>query len=174
MTLFHALLAAVILQRLMEMGLARVNTKRLLLRGAVERAPGHYPLFVALHASWLLSMAVTIPPQSPPRPELVGLLALLMVARIWVMTSLGRFWTTRIITLPSAPLVRRGPYRLVRHPNYLVVAGEMAVLPLALGAVDIALAFSVLNGALLAVRVDAEERALADRVTVRGRIAPTG
>lgn len=167
-------LGLVALQRLIELGYARANTRRLLARGAVESGRGHYRLFFALHAGWLVALAVTVPPATMPRPELLVILAGLMAARLWVMASLGRFWTTRIVSLPGAPLVGRGPYRLLRHPNYLVVAGEMAVLPLAFDAVAVAVVFSVLNGALLAVRVAVEEAALAPRLSARGRIAGAG
>jgi len=170
MTPLYAVLTVVAIQRLLELAYARANTQRLLARGAVESGRGHYSLFVVLHSGWLAVLAVTVPPATLPRPELLGLLAALMATRLWVMASLGQFWTTRIISLPGAPLVRRGPYRLFRHPNYLVVAGEIAVLPLAFDALAVALAFSILNGALLAVRIAAEEAAL----SARGRIAATG
>lgn len=90
---------------------------------------------------------------------LLVLFALLQLARLWVIASLGPFWTTRVITLPGAPLIRRGPYRWLRHPNYLIVAGEIAVLPLAFGAWTIALVFSVANALLLAYRIRIEEEA---------------
>jgi len=83
--------------------------------------------------------------------------------RVWVLATLGRYWTTRIITLPGAPLVRRGPYRWLRHPNYVVVAGEIAVLPLAFGAWQIAVVFSLANALVLWIRIRSEERALATR-----------
>ena len=87
----------------------------------------------------------------------------LQAARVWVLATLGRYWTTRIITLPDAPLVRRGPYRFVRHPNYLIVAAEIAVLPLVFGAWQIALVFSILNLLLLSHRIRRENAALAGR-----------
>jgi methyltransferase len=89
--------------------------------------------------------------------------AVLQGLRLWVLMSLGRYWTTRVITLPDAPLVRRGPYRFLRHPNYLVVAAEIAVLPLAFGAWAVAAVFSALNAALLAWRISLEDHALAPR-----------
>lgn len=175
MNALFAILVLVALQRLAELAYARSNTRRLLARGAVESGARHYPLFVLLHAGWLAALALLVPPATAPRPELLWLFAGLMVAGLWVMTSLGPFWTTRIISLPGAPLVGRGPYRFLRHPNYLVVAGEIAVLPLAFDALGLAIAFSALNGALLAVRVRAEERAISVRIpSVRGRIAAVG
>jgi methyltransferase len=163
MTVLWGVLASVAALRLGELALARHNTRRLLARGAREVAPRHYPLLVALHAGWLAAMVVIIPPDRKPDPWLLGLFGLLLVARGWVITSLGPYWTTRIITLPEAPLVRRGPYRLLRHPNYLVVVGEIAVLPLAFGAWRLALVFSLLNGLALAWRIRCENGSLAPR-----------
>jgi len=94
---------------------------------------------------------------------LLGLYGLLLGFRLWVMVSLGPYWTTRIITLPQAPLVRRGPYRFMRHPNYAVVAAEIAVLPLVFGAWHIAVVFSLLNLLLLRLRIRVEDAALASR-----------
>jgi methyltransferase len=82
------------------------------------------------------------------------------LARIWVLASLGPRWTTRIIVIPDAPLVRRGPYRFVNHPNYVVVVAEIAVLPLVFGLWQVALIFTLLNAAILAIRIPAENAAL--------------
>ncbi len=163
MTLLWPVLAGLALLRLGELRLARRNTRRLLARGAVERSPGHYPLIVALHAAWLAAMALTIPADQPADPWLLGGFLVLLAGRAWVIASLGPFWTTRIISLPGQALVRRGPYRFLRHPNYLVVAGEIAVLPLAFGAWRLALVFSLLNGLLLGWRIHCEDQALAPR-----------
>lgn len=88
---------------------------------------------------------------------------MLQVLRVWTVASLGGYWTTRVISLPGAPLVRHGPYRFLRHPNYAIVCAEIAVLPLAFGAVELAIVFSILNAALLSWRIRVEERALASR-----------
>jgi len=150
-------------QRLAELAYARRNTRRLLAEGAFESGAGHYPLLVGLHVLWLVSLAVFVPREQAPNWPLLGLFLVLQGLRLWVLVSLGRYWTTRVITLPGAPLVRRGPYRFVRHPNYLVVAAEIAVLPLAFGAWQIALVFSLANAAVLALRIRCEERALKGR-----------
>ena len=163
MTLFWASLIAVTLARLGELLYARHNTRRLLAEGAREHGAGHYPLIVLLHASWLASLAVFVPADAPVVPALLALFLLVQILRVWVLASLGRFWTTRIITLPGAPLVRRGPYRFLRHPNYLVVVLEIALLPLSFGAWQIALIFSLLNGAMLFWRIREENLALAER-----------
>jgi methyltransferase len=156
-------LALVALQRLGELAYAARNTRRLLARGAVEIGRSHYPLFILLHGGWLLALAVLVPAAAPPSWPLLGLFLLLQIGRVWVVATLGPYWTTRIITLPTAPLVVSGPFRFVRHPNYLIVSGEIAVLPLAFGAWQIALVFSVLNALLLAWRIHVESGALAVR-----------
>ncbi len=154
--------------RLAELAYARRNTRRLLAEGASEAAPGHYPLMVGLHAAWLTALAVFVPAGRLPDFRLLGLFVVLLAGRLWVITSLGPYWTTRIVTLPGRPLIRRGPYRFLRHPNYAVVAGEIAVLPLAFGAWRLALGFSVANGLLLAWRIRSEDRALAARRDLAG------
>jgi methyltransferase len=156
-------LAIVVLQRCIELVYARRNTLALLRRGAIEVGGNHYAFFIALHAAWLAAMALWIPPFAAVDWWLLGVFALLQAARVWVVASLGPYWTTRVLTLPGAPLVRRGPYRFVRHPNYIIVAGEIATLPLAFGAVAIAIVFSVLNARLLFVRIRIENAALATR-----------
>ena len=163
MSLCQALVVLVLAQRLAEVAWARRNEQRLRAAGAVEVGAGHYPLFFLLHGSWLIALALLVPADAPVFWPLLVLFALLQMARLWAITSLGRFWTTRIISLPGVPLVRRGPYRWLRHPNYLVVAGEIAVLPLAFGAWEIALVFSLVNALLLRHRIRLEQRALTDR-----------
>lgn len=157
------ILAAVAAQRLLELGIARRNTARLLADGAREVGAGHYPLFLALHTGWLLALFLTVPADVPVNGWLLALFLLLQAGRVWVIATLGRFWTTRIITLDGAPLVRRGPFRWVRHPNYLVVAGELAVLPLVFGEVWIAVAAALLNIPLTLHRIRVEEQALSGR-----------
>lgn len=159
------ILALVTAQRLGELILARHNTEALLARGAHEVGAGHYPLIVAVHVSWLAALW-WLAPGRPVIWLLIGLFLLLQIGRLWVLATLGPRWTTRIIVLPGAPLVTGGPYRVVRHPNYWVVAGEIAVLPLAFGLWRVALLFSLANAAVLAVRIRAEQRALG-RVAVR-------
>ena len=163
MSLFHAVLGLVVLQRLAELVLAARNTSRLRAAGAFELDARGYPAFVLLHGGWLLSLALFVPAAAPPSWPLLAVYAVLQLGRVWVIASLGRHWTTRLIVLPGAPLVRRGPYRFVRHPNYLLVAAEIAVLPLAFGAVAIAVVFSLANLLLVARRIAIEERALAPR-----------
>lgn len=163
MTVFHAVLAFVMLQRLAELAWSERNTRRLLARGAQEVGARHYPFFVLLHGSWLIALALTVPADTPPYQPLLALFALLQLLRLWVVATLGPYWTTRIITLDTAPLVRNGPFRWLRHPNYAVVVGEIAVLPLTFGAWQIALVWSLLNALLLWHRIRVEDSALQSR-----------
>jgi methyltransferase len=153
----------VALQRAAELVYANRNSRRLLSAGAIEHGRRHYPLLVLLHAAWLAAVFFLVPPEAPVIWPLIAVYLLLQAARLWAVASLGRFWTTRVITLPGAPLVRRGPYRWLKHPNYLIVAAEIAVLPLAFGAWALALGFSLANAGLLAARIRVENEALAPR-----------
>jgi methyltransferase len=153
------ILALVTLQRLFELWLSNRNMQRLLAQGAREAGASHYPLIVAVHVLWLAALWWLAPGQ-PIDGFWLGVFVLLQIARIWVIATLGPRWTTRIIVLPEAPLVRRGPYRWVNHPNYLVVIGEIGALPLTFGLWQIALLFTLLNAVVLWVRIGEENRAL--------------
>lgn len=167
MTIFHVVMAFVVVQRLAELAWSARNTRRLLAHGATEVGPKHYPLFVLLHGSWLIALALTVPAETPPHWPLLGVFVLLQMLRVWIIATLGSYWTTRIITLQTAPLVRNGPFRWLRHPNYAVVVGEIAVLPLTFGAWQIALVWSLLNALLLRHRIRVEETALQSRRNIR-------
>jgi methyltransferase len=162
-TALYRTLCFVAVQRVAELAWAGRNTARLRRLGAVEADAGGYPFFVLLHAGWLASLALSVPAAARPSWPLLGLFALLQLGRVWIILSLGRYWTTRVLTLPGVPLIRTGPFRWLRHPNYLVVIAEIAVLPLAFGAVAIAAVFSALNLMLIARRIGIEDRALAPR-----------
>jgi methyltransferase len=157
------ILSLVAAQRLVELALAASNTRRLLARGAREVGRAHYPLFVLLHSSWLVAIAVTTPIDRQPYWPLIGVFIFLQLLRVWVVATLGPYWTTRIITLDEAPIVRRGPFRFVRHPNYCVVVAEIAVLPMAFGDWPVALTWTLLNALLLRHRIRIEMGALSDR-----------
>jgi methyltransferase len=159
LTLGIIILALVTLQRLGELWLSDRNTRRLLANGAREVARAHYPLIVAVHVLWLATLWWFAPGQ-PVNAFWLALFVLLQLGRIWVIATLGPRWTTRIIVLPDAPLVRNGPYRFLNHPNYAVVAGEIAVLPLAFDLWQVALVFTILNAVVLAIRIRQENRAL--------------
>jgi methyltransferase len=160
MTVLHTILLFVAALRGVELMLASRNTRQLRAAGAVEIDAASYPLFVLLHGGWLTTMAVVIPADTVPSWPLIGVFALLQLGRVWVIATLSRRWTTRIIVLPHAKPVTSGPYRWCRHPNYLAVVGEIAVLPLAFDAVPTAVIFSLLNAALLARRIPVENAAL--------------
>jgi len=161
----HWLIALVAAQRLGELIYAHRNTARLLARGGYEVGADHYPLIVVVHMAWIATLWLSVASDaSVAWPWLVAYL-MLTAGRAWTIATLGPFWTTRIIQLPGAPIVRRGPYRYCRHPNYLIVAGEIAVLPLVFDMWQAAIIFSLANAAVLAWRIRVENAALAVRAS---------
>lgn len=159
MSFASTILLLVTLQRLGELVLSSYNTRRLLARGAIEIGASHYPLIVSVHTAWLIALWVWGRDQDVMLPALVGFFVL-QGLRLWILATLGPRWTTRIIVLPGEPLVASGPYKYLSHPNYAVVAGEIALLPLALHLPLLALIFTGLNAAVLAIRIRAEADAL--------------
>lgn len=153
--------------RLGELVLANWNTRRLKERGAVEVGAGHYPVMVLLHTAWIVCLFLLIPANAAVNWYWMAAFGLLLALRVWTLASIGPYWTTRILTLPEVPLVARGPYRFIRHPNYVVVVGEIAAVPMIFGAWRLALIFSLLNFALLAYRIHVEDRALRSRRALR-------
>jgi methyltransferase len=162
------LLSAVTAERLAELYWARRNTAALLAQGASEFAPGHYPAIVLLHALWLAGLWI-FGWDRPLSPAWCGVFLALQLLRLWTLRTLGRRWTTRIIVLPGAPLAANGPYRFMAHPNYLVVIGEIAALPLCFGLPWISLVFSIANAGLLSLRIRAENAALIESANVSRR-----
>jgi methyltransferase len=163
-----ALLGFLTLQRIAELWWARQNERRLLAAGGVEYGRSHLLLIVFLHAAWLIGMWV-LAYHRPVEPLFFVIVVILQIARFWVLATLGRRWTIRIIVVPGEKLVARGPYRWLRHPNYTVVTGEIAAVPLALGLPLYALVFSILNAAVLAVRIPAENAVLAAAASAQPR-----
>lgn len=159
----YAIIVLVILQRLGELVLANRNTRRLKAQGGVEIGAEHYRFIVLLHMAWLMAVLWLLPAPLVIYWIWLVVFVVLQAARIWVIASLGPYWTTRIITVPGVPLVKRGPYRFVRHPNYLVVAGEILVLPLVFGEIWVAIFFSIANAAMLYMRIRQEETGLVTR-----------
>lgn len=170
MTTLQVLICLVAGQRLIEVALSWRNGARLKGRGGREVAAHHHRLFVLLHASWLMTLALAVSAQQPPFTSLLAVFAILQIARVWVILSLGQYWTTTLVFVDEPP-VTRGPYRWLRHPNYLIVTAEIAVLPMAFATWGVALMFTVLNAALLTLRVREEERLLARRALL---LAPRG
>jgi methyltransferase len=154
------LLAFLTVQRLAELCWASRNEARLIAAGGIECGRSHLSLIIMVHAVWLVGMWLLAYDHSV-EPVFLALFIVLQFARLWVLATLGTRWTIRIVVVPGERLVARGPYRWVRHPNYAVVCGEVAVVPLALGLPIYALVFSILNAAVLAIRIRAENAALA-------------
>ncbi len=154
------LLGFVTLERIAEMALARRNTRRLVALGGIERGARHYPYIVALHALWLGGLW-GLAWDRQLNPAWLSVFIVLQIIRAWIMATMGARFTTRIIAVPGEALIRHGPYRLMKHPNYALVVAEIAVLPLVFGLWQFAIGFSALNAVALAVRIPAEERALA-------------
>lgn len=164
-------MSIVVLQRLIELFVARRNEKWMRSQGAFEAGAAHYPIMVTMHiaffVSFLLEVVVLGRTLSPIWIVLLGIFLLTQAARIWCLLSLGKFWNTKIIILPGAAVVRRGPYRWIRHPNYLIVTIELLVLPLLFGAYFTAILYSLLNIWMLSVRIPAEEKALKEVTNYR-------
>tara|TARA_B100001123_G_scaffold450970_2_gene625628 strand:+ start:2115 stop:2600 length:486 start_codon:yes stop_codon:yes gene_type:complete len=156
----------VALQRLSELVWSRWNERALFKKGGIEYGAGHYPFLVGFHVAWLASLVLFIDQHAVPNWFWGCAYVVLQVARLWTLWALGPFWTTRIITIPNLPLVRRGPYRYLRHPNYAIVAGEVAILPMVFGAWEIALVFSLANLVILRHRITVENEALDERQTI--------
>jgi methyltransferase len=147
-------------QRLAELVFVARNTRRLMRAGGVEAGRADYPLIVSLHVAWLAGLAILGHAQ-PVNGWLLAAFVLVEAGRAWVIVTLGRRWTIRVIVVPGETLVREGPYRLVRHPNYVIVALEIALVPLILGLPVFAVVFSLLNAAVLYRRIRVENAALA-------------
>lgn len=151
-------LAFIVVQRLGELVIAKRNTAALLARGAHEVGAAHYPVMVALHSAWVLCLLIFGYSQDIHLGWL-ALYAVLQVFRVWILGTLGRRWTTRIIVIDE-PLVAKGPFRFIPHPNYTLVVFEVFVAPMILGVVWVAFLFSALNAAMLYHRIRVEDGAL--------------
>ncbi|WP_277586188.1 isoprenylcysteine carboxyl methyltransferase family protein [Psychrobacillus antarcticus] len=162
--LFFIIISLVITQRLIEVAIAKRNEKRMLARGAYEVGASHYPYMVTMHVCFFISLIVEVlvfnRAISPLLPIFLLLFIFVQLLRIWCLTSLGSFWNTKIIILPDANVVRSGPYTFMRHPNYVVVCLEIVLLPFMFQAYFTAISFTLLNLAMLSVRIPTEEKAL--------------
>ncbi|WP_017729212.1 isoprenylcysteine carboxyl methyltransferase family protein [Halalkalibacterium ligniniphilum] len=183
MALFYLFIGIVIAQRMVEVIIAHYNARWIKERGGYEAGREHYKYMVALHFLFFLSLIVEVNiSERIVTPWMLLPFSLFLVAqigRIWALVSLGRFWNTRIMILPGAELVARGPYRYLRHPNYVIVMIEFLMLPLMFGAFVTMFVFSILNGVMLFVRVKEEEKALQETTNYqevfrgRSRFFPT-
>lgn len=157
--------AAIGVERLGELWLSRRNARLAAARGGIEVAAGHYRVMAALHTLFLLAAPAEVILLARPFPGAFGFVALALALsaqalRYWAIATLGPRWNVRVIVVPGEPPVTSGPYRFLRHPNYLAVVIEMAAIPLVHGAWLTALVFSLANALLLRVRIRAEEAAL--------------
>lgn len=162
--LFAIIFTIICIQRLVELRIARENERYMKNRGAIEFGQSHYPFIVMLHGLFLSSLGIEYilkdAPLSPFWIILLGFFLLLQIGRIWSIKSLGHFWNTKIIVLPNTTLVKKGPYKWLSHPNYIIVALEIAVIPLIFQAYFTTIVFSALNIMMMFVRIPAEEAAL--------------
>lgn len=156
-------LAYLIVQRLGELVYAASNTRRLLSQGAREFGADHYHYFILLHGSWILLMVMLARPDHALNPFLLSAFFLSQILRLWTLASIGKWWTTRIISAPHFPRVKKGPYKFLSHPNYTVVIIEVAIVPMLLGLWWVAILFSVLNAILLRHRIGIENQVLTER-----------
>ncbi|WP_406841427.1 isoprenylcysteine carboxyl methyltransferase family protein [Streptomyces sp. AHU1] len=172
---YGLLVAAVAAERVGELVVARRNGRRSRAHGAIEAGRGHYPAMVALHTALLIGCPAEVWPADRPFVPALGwsMLAVLAGAqalRWWCITTLGFRWNTRVIVVPGLPLVARGPYRVLRHPNYVAVVAEGVALPLVHTAWVTALLFTLGNAVVLTVRVRCENRALAGAAPSLGSV----
>ena len=158
----YAVVGVVVLQRVVELVIARRNHRALAARGAMEIGRRHYPVIVIVHVGWFLALLATIDPQTPVSIPLLAVYGLCVCGRAWVIATLGSRWTTRIMVVPGAERIRTGPYRYVNHPNYLIVCCEIAVVPLMFGAWGLAAIATGLKLLVLRTRIRVENEALAE------------
>jgi methyltransferase len=162
---FFIFVGFIVVQRLTELAIARKNERWMLAKGAVEYGAGHYPLMVLLHSAFILTLIFEVMyfNRGPSRfwIFLLGGFLLTQAMRIWALRSLGPYWNTKIIVLPGAQVVNKGPYQFIKHPNYVIVAIEIILIPLLFNAYLTATFFTILNILMLSVRIPAEEKALA-------------
>lgn len=168
----------IIFQRITELVIAKRNEKWMKSQGAIEFGRGHYPAMVAIHTAFFLSFILEViyfqKDLSAYWPLLFTVFLITQAMRVWALTSLGRFWNTKIIILPGAEVIKKGPYKLIKHPNYLIVAVELIVIPLIFNAFVTMIAFTLLNIMILSIRIPAEERALKELTAYEHKFSQQG
>jgi methyltransferase len=159
---FILFISFVILLRIVELIIARSNEKWMRRNGAVEYGQAHYPFIVLLHSLFFVSLIVeyNVKESSTFFPLLAAIYLILIALKFWVITSLGKFWNTKILRIPSAILINKGPYRFVKHPNYIIVVFELLVIPLTFQLYYTTAIFTFLNAIMLFVRIREENRVL--------------
>ncbi|WP_346244060.1 isoprenylcysteine carboxyl methyltransferase family protein [Shouchella clausii] len=164
MTWAYMMIALIIIQRLVEVRVARRNERWLKAQGGVEAGTAHYPWMVTLHCGFFISLLIEVTLSNIAfscwSAIPLAIVVIAQIIRIWALSSLGKYWNTKIIVLPEAPVIEKGPYRFLRHPNYMVVVAEIAFVPLLFQAYWTAIVFSLLNAAMLTIRIPTEEAAL--------------
>ncbi len=173
--IFLIVLSFVIVQRITELVIAKGNEKRMKAEGAYEVGARHYPAIVLLHTAFFISLIfevlIGITPLSPIFGILLTIFILTQLFRIWCLSSLGKYWNTKIIILPGADVVMKGPYKFIRHPNYVIVAIEILVLPLMFSAYFTAIVFTLLNAWMMSVRIPQEEKALKEATNYKEKFS---
>lgn len=170
MSLFYVLIGAVIVQRLFELFVARKNERWMKGQGAIEVGQSHYKWFIVLHTLFFIALIteyeykITTYTEVPFNKLFFIVFLLAQIGRVWCIYSLGRFWNTKIIVLPKVALIKKGPYKYVKHPNYIIVFIELLCIPIIFGLYLVASVFPFLHLLLLTIRVPKEEAAL-NRVT---------
>ena len=160
--LFTLFILFVILVRIGELLLSKRNERWLLQHNAVEFGGKHYPFIVILHVLFFISLfsEYVTQPIHDYSLVLIILYFFLLVCKAWIIKSLGKFWTTKIYRIRGIPLIQKGPYKYVKHPNYIVVIVEIAIIPLAFHLYTTAIVFTLLNALLLSIRIKEENKAL--------------
>lgn len=159
---FILFISFIILLRIAELFLAKSNERWLLQQGAIEYGKKHYPFMVSLHVCFLLAVIIeyAIKQSTTYSQLLIAIYLLLLLFKVWVIATLGKFWNTKIYRAPNFALVKKGPYKYFKHPNYIIVVAEIALIPLAFHLYYTAILFSILNAAMLYVRIKEEDKAL--------------
>lgn len=160
--IFILFVSFVILLRIAELYVARRNEKWMVQNGAVEYGKKHYPFIIALHSLFFVSLIIEYSMQQTPSFGLIFLLIylLLIAFKVWIIASLGKFWNTKIFRIQNYPLINKGPYKYIKHPNYIIVIAEIALIPLIFQLYYTALIFTLLNAIMLTVRIKEENLAL--------------
>jgi methyltransferase len=162
--IFFIFFTLVIIQRLVELWIANKNEKWMKAKGAIEVGREHYPIMVFMHSAFFVTLLVEVillnRELSLLWPALITIFFITQLMRIWALTSLGKYWNTKIIVLPNATIVKKGPYKYLRHPNYVIVVVEILLVPLLFQAYWTAAIFSILNAWVLTIRIPLEEKAL--------------
>ncbi|MCA1030443.1 hypothetical protein LCL95_05235 [Bacillus timonensis] len=161
---FYIFFLYIVVQRLVELMIARMNESWMKLRGAIEVGKNHYKYIVIVHVLFLLSLffevRYTNANLSNLWPILFPLFIFTQIIRVWALTSLGKYWNTKVLIIPNEKIISTGPYKFIRHPNYLIVTLEFFIIPFLFEAYVTAFVFSVLNIILLSIRIPIEEKAL--------------